>query len=79
MAGIISVDPIHTKDLDNLQLFGAISCIFLVANLLITLSFLTAINYVVNELISERASRIKGSLTVMSLTKTAYTLGLFLT
>lgn len=78
VAGILSVDPKNTKDLDHLQLFGAISCIFLVAYLLISLSFLTAINYVVNELISERASRIKGSLAVMSLTKTAYTLGLFL-
>ncbi len=78
IAGILSIDPIHTRDLTNLQLFNALSCIYMVAYLLITLSFLAAANYVVNELVSERASRVKGTLTVLSLTKTAYTLGLFI-
>ncbi len=78
IAGILSIDLIHTRDLTNLQLFNALSCIYMVAYLLITLSFLAAANYVVNELVSERASRVKGTLTVLSLTKTAYTLGLFI-
>lgn len=80
-AGIIAIDMKTYFDSDKqqyvftpVQLFGSISCIYLIAAFFMTVSFFGTIHFVIHQIAFERFTLIKESLNIMSMQRKAYSI-----
>jgi hypothetical protein len=79
LVGLASVQPNDAGEVTVLDYFQEISFVYLIALILITVSFAASCVFILNQVVVDKENKMRESLKIMSTTRSAYTMSYFLT
>ena len=79
LVGLASVQPNDAGEVTVLDYFQEISFVYLIALILITISFAASCVFILNQVVVDKENKMRESLKIMSTTRSAYTMSYFLT